>query len=187
MRLAAVLLGFMCCIGDAAAAEYGLGLSAKSDTGLVYFPVDVAPRFRIEPSIRYSTEDFVVPNSPPGVPVVRRGDTRRLEVGAGFFGLAEPQESLRIYYGVRASYLDEKVVSTINADVPRRDEDNLYGYRLAPTFGFEYLFNRHFTLGGEIAYLYERLSEDQRFGSGHSEFEGEASGTESFIILRYFF
>jgi hypothetical protein len=68
-----------------------------------------------------------------------------------------------------------------------RESDTHNGYRIAPTFGFEYLFNRHFTLGGEVAWSYERLEGDDRSGSTHSDFTGERSGIESFLILRYFF
>ena len=184
----AILLILALSASNAAAAEYGLGLSAKSDNGLVYFPIDVSPRFRIEPHVRYSTEDVQV-NSAPGVPTVTAGDTEMLEIGAGAFGLSLPKESIRIYYGARAGYLDLKIINTISADElpPRRIVENQYGYRIAPTLGFEYLFSQHFTLGGEIAYFYQSIHDNQKFGTGHSRFESEGSGTESFLILRYFF
>jgi len=184
----AILLVLMLATGNAAAAEYGVGLSAKSDNGLVYFPIDVSPRFRIEPDFRYSTED-VQSNSVPGVPTATAGDTEILEIGTGVFGASLSKESIRIYYGARIGYLDVKIMNTISADglPPRRIVDNRYGYRIAPTLGFEYLFNQHFTLGGEVAYFYEKLHDNERFGTGHSKVESERNGTESFLILRYFF
>ena len=124
----------------------------------------------------------------PGVPTVSAGDTETLEIGAGAFGLSMSKESTRIYYGARISYLDVKIINTLSAGgTSRRIEETSYGYRIAPTLGFEYLFNRHFTLGGEVAYYYVRLDDDQKFGTGHSKVESDGNGTESFLILRYFF
>jgi hypothetical protein len=124
----------------------------------------------------------------PGVPVASAGEQETLEVGAGFFGLALPAESLRIYYGARASYVGIKTVLRFGGPLfPSRYEDKTSGYRIAPTFGFEYLFNRHFTLGGEIAYAYQNLDSDDSTEFRASRFESERTGTESFLVLRYFF
>ena len=57
VKAIAALLVSCFCIGNAAAAEYGVGISAKSDNGLVYVPIDISPKFRVEPYIRYSTDD----------------------------------------------------------------------------------------------------------------------------------
>jgi hypothetical protein len=148
----------------------------------------VSPGFRVEPHVRYSTEDTESVEAIPGVPTATAGDTETLEIGAGVFGLSQLKESIRLYYGARASYLDVKRTFTFHVGPDTfRDSEVSNGYRVAPTFGFEYLFNAHFTLGGEAAYFYQRLDDSDNFGSGHSDLESERTGTESFLILRYFF
>ena len=62
-----------------------------------------------------------------------------------------------------------------------------YGYRITPTVGFEYLFNRRFSLGGEVGYFFESRHVDTTILTTHQELDSDESGTESFLILRYFF
>jgi len=184
---AALLVTFFC-IGNAASAEYGVGISAKSDNGLVYVPIDVSPRFRVEPYIRYSTDGTTsFETSPPQVTLSGQ-ETETLEAGVGIFGLALPHESLRIYYGARAGYLNIHTSFDLHfGSETRHESDTSVGYHVAPTFGFEYLFNSHFTLGGEAAYFYDHFESDEFFGSTSSSVESEGTGTEAFLILRYYF
>ena len=170
--------------GTSVAAEYGVGISAKSDNGLIYIPVDISPTIRVEPYIRHSssnskqTIDFV------GNETTFRSNFDQLEGGLGLFGLAVPKESVRLYYGGRASYFDSDTRSSSNA---LQFKQSSYGYRVIPTIGFEYLFNSHFTLGGEVGYYFEHRNVDDRSASSHRESESDVNGTESFLILRYFF
>ena len=46
MRVAAAFLVTALIAGNAGAAEYGVDLSAKSDNGLIYFPIDFSLKFR---------------------------------------------------------------------------------------------------------------------------------------------
>lgn len=169
--------------GHAIAAEYGLGISAKSDNGLLYFPIDVSPSFRVEPFLRHSSFDSTS-RSNFGGGLTFRSESDSVEGGAGIFGLLVPKESVRLYYGGRASYFDGDSHSS-SAVVQSRQ--SFYGYRITPTLGFEYLFNSHFTLGGEVGYFFENRNVDSQNASTHSESEVDNSGTESFLILRYFF
>jgi hypothetical protein len=185
---AAALLLAALAAGHAAAAEHGVGLSAKSDNGLIYVPIDVSPKFRVEPYVRYSTDDTTSFETTPPQVTLTGQETETLEVGAGLFGLALPNESLRIYYGARAGYLNIHDTFELHSGTEViRVSDTSVGYHVAPTFGFEYLFNSHFTLGGEAAYFYDHFESDQRFGSSNSDFESESIGTEAFLILRYYF
>jgi hypothetical protein len=188
MKAAVVCLVAAFYVDPAVAAEYGIGISAKSDNGLIYVPIDVSPKFRIEPHVRYSTDDSnSVDTTPPTVTLAGQ-DTETLEVGAGIFGLSLPNESLRIYYGGRVGYVDVRTEFTLDFNgVTVRDRTTSDGYKIAPTFGFEYIFNAHFTLGGEMTYFYERLEADSARSSIRSDTVGERYGTESFLILRYFF
>lgn len=107
-----------------------------------------------------------------------------MEGGAGIFGLLVPKESVRLYYGGRASYFDGDSHSSSDAI---QSKQSFYGYRITPTIGFEYLFNSHITLGGEVGYFFENRKVDTRNATTHLESETDTSGTESFLILRYFF
>jgi hypothetical protein len=69
----------------------------------------------------------------------------------------------------------------------RIETQSFDGYRIAPTVGFEYLFNRHFTLGGEAAVYYESV--DGTFSQGElvTRSDYDRNGTATYLILRYFF
>jgi len=187
MRVASAFLA-LALFADYVGAESGIGISAKSDNGLLYFPIDVSPTFRIEPHLRYSTDDQISADTVPPT-VELEGQTREtLEAGLGLFAVTSPKESFRVYYGARIGYVYIHTDLRIdNGPIVIRDSDTSDGYRIAPTLGFEYLFNSRFTLGGEVAYFYQRLEYDSRSGSGRSTSEDENNGTETFLILRYFF
>jgi hypothetical protein len=188
MKTTAALLAAALFAGNAVAAEYGIGLSAKSDNGLIYFPIDVSPKWRVEPYVRYSTDHTDSLQTVPPTVTIPEQETDILEVGTGVFGLASPRESLRVSYGARVGYVNVHSVFRIDTgSTTIRDTDTTEGYHVAPTFGFEYLFNSHFTLGGEVAYFYQHLESEETFGTGRSKFESDETGTEGFLILRYFF
>lgn len=170
--------------GTSVAAEYGVGISAKSDNGLIYIPVDISPTIRIEPYIRHSSSDSKQRIDFGGTETTFRSKFDQLEGGLGMFGLAVPKESVRLYYGGRASYFDSDTRSSSTA---LQFKQSSYGYRIIPTIGFEYLFNSHFTLGGEVGYYFEHRNVDERSATSNRESESDQNGTESFLILRYFF
>jgi hypothetical protein len=166
--------------GPAAAAEYGVGISAKSDNGLLYFPIDVSPQFRVEPYLRHVSSDSKQRIDTGGEVTTFNSESDQVEGGVGVFGLAVPKASVRLYYGARASYFDGDSHST-------QTKQSFYGYRITPTIGFEYLFNSHFTLGGEVGYFFQNANVDTVLFSSHQESDNDTSGTDSFLILRYFF
>ena len=166
--------------GPATAAEYGVGISAKSDNGLLYFPIDLSSKLRVEPFVRNQRIDSTQRIDFGGEVTTFKSRFDQIEGGFGLFGLAVPKDSVRLYYGGRASYFDGDSHST-NAS------QSFYGYRITPTVGFEYVFNGHFTLGGEIGYYFESETVDSRIQASHQEADRDTSGTESFLILRYFF
>jgi hypothetical protein len=166
--------------GPAGAADFGLGISAKSDNGLVYFPIDLSGKLRIEPHLRLDSRDSKQTIEFGGSTTTFRSNFDQVEGGVGLFGLAAPDESVRLYYGLRASYFDGDGHST-------QTRQSFYGYKVTPTVGFEYLFNPHFTLGGEIGYYFENQKTDSVILDTRQESDSDTSGTESFLILRYFF
>jgi hypothetical protein len=161
------------------AADYGIGVSVQSDDAILYAPIDFNDKFRLEPNIRYSKNEFETNTS-------NDFEQERLEIGVGLFGLGTVNKSVRIYYGGRLSYIDQENVQTFNSFVvggsgnlvatATSDSD---GYRVAPTIGFEFLFNERLSLGGEAEYFFQDIDGDNN--------EAKTSGTDTRLILRFKF
>jgi hypothetical protein len=152
----------------AADVTVGVGVAAKSNDSTIYVPIDFGEKFRIEPLVRHSKSKFEAAGY--------ESKSETLQVGAGFFGLMPLAESVRIYYGARLSYLDFEGQS-INplGPFPFVSQVEGDGYRASPTFGFEYAFNKHLSIGGEAEWFYEDLD-----ANGTES----RSGTETRLILR---
>jgi hypothetical protein len=151
----------------AADVTVGVGVSAKSNDSTIYAPIDFGEKFRLEPLVRHSKTKTEIGG------LETKSET--LQIGAGFFGLMPLAESVRIYYGARLSYLDFKGQSITAAPSPFVSEVNGDGYRISPTFGFEYAFNKHLSIGGEAEWFYESVDAVR---------EDTRSGTETRLILR---
>lgn len=180
MKKSIAILVAALCAGQAMAAEYGLGISAKSDSGLLYVPIDLSSRLRLEPFVRHTSSSSTQTVDFGGEPTTFRSNGDLIEGGVGLFGLAVPKESVRLYYGGRASYFD----STSRSTSLRQSS---YGYRITPTLGFEYLFSSRFSLGGEVGYYFESRNGETTTQGTIQESDSDNSGTESYLILRYFF
>jgi hypothetical protein len=63
------------------------------------------------------------------------------------------------------------------------------GFRISPTFGFEYLINDHFSLGGEAEWFYQDLDSD--ISQTDADVAGTAklksNGTATRLIVRFTF
>jgi hypothetical protein len=163
----------LACLAAAAPAwsadvTVGVGVSAKSNDPTIYVPIDFGEKFRIEPLVRHSKAKTNIYG------LQTKSET--LQIGAGFFGLMPLAESVRIYYGARLSYLDFEGQS-VNVQGPFQFVTDVEGdgYRVAPTFGFEYAFNKHLSIGGEAEWFYENFDATR---------EDTRSGTETRLILR---
>lgn len=182
---------------SASGAEFGVGVSVQSDDAWIYAPIDITPKFRIEPSLRFvdsESEQVIEGGSifvPTGQTVSSDGST--YEIAVGFFGLAAPHESVRLYYGARAAYIDSqsdlRIVSRIgNADDVQEEELSSEGYRLSPTLGFEYLIGERFSIGAEAEWFYQELDFDRNDRlSGSSSGESTSHGTDTRLIVRFRF
>ena len=197
MRTVCTAVCLALCSTGAFAAEYGIGVSARSDDATIYLPIDINETYRIEPSVRYASSElsqtFDLTDD------LREQDSDTLEVGIGVFRLAKLAESARIYFGVRAAYLD--VESTLvdtttifpGLDVTIRSETSQDGYRIGPAIGFEYLFGKHFSVGGEASYTFVDLDGESTAttSSGtrpsRTDFEQKGSSTSTRLIVRYRF
>jgi hypothetical protein len=109
MRRLIAAVGLALCAGGAQAADFGLGVSVRSDDGWIYVPIDISKSFRIEPTVRYSSTETSGIN-----PVISAAsvDSEVWEAGIGVFGLQQIDESAHLYYGGRVAYLDRSLTST---------------------------------------------------------------------------
>jgi len=188
-RFLIVLLGSVAATG-AYAADFGVGVSVKSDDAWLYFPVDISAHLRVEPSVRYTKTKSESRNEViPGVTVTGRVEAHSLEAGLGLFGIHALSESANVYYGVRAAYIDSKIEQSVSDSFGNEStqKQSANGYRIAPTFGFEYRISKHFSIGGEAAWFYESLDGDADFSSQTATFETERNGTATYLIGRFFF
>jgi hypothetical protein len=196
MRKFYVAVALALCSTSVLAADFGLGVSAKTDDGIVYLPIDISKSFRIEPSVRYASSEYT---SDDNDGYVQTSESKDLEAGIGVFGLKQVTDAARIYFGARAAYVDSKNtlidVYTSSRGVSSRtayvtDQD---GYRIGPTVGFEYLFGQHFSVGGEAGYTFYKLEGDSRYqGSSpglniNEEREHKTDGSETRLVFRYMF
>jgi hypothetical protein len=190
MRRIVAAVGLALCASGAPAADFGLGVSVRSDDGALYAPIDISKSFRLEPSVRYASSEQT--ND-----VTSGTEIKQLEVGIGVFGLAQVTESARLYYGVRLAYLDQQIDSFYFGNSGRTTvEDGQDGYSVGPTLGFEYLIGKHFSVGGEASYAFVDL-EGERVATTRSLFgqvfqsrndlSDESSGTQTRLIFRYMF
>ena len=190
MRSLYVAVGLALCSGSALAADFGVGISARSDDGWLYAPINVSKAFRIEPSIRYGSSDLSFSDDSGA----DEQDTETWELGVGIFGLKQVTEAAHIYYGARLAYVDTEstIVQTSTFGTVIRSETTQDGTRIGPTLGFEYIFGQHFSVGGEASYTFLDLDGEStarvgNFAASTMDIEQKSQGTQTRLIFRYMF
>jgi hypothetical protein len=186
------------CSSHVLAADFGVGVSVQSNDAWIYAPIDVTPGLRIEPSIRFvdSESESQTQSSSFGVPIATsvKSESDQRELAVGLFGKTLLGESVRLYYGARAAYIDNETKQRIatrfqNSEDVVEEESSLDGYRISPTLGFEYLINEHFSLGGEAEWFYQDLDAD--ISQTDVDIAGTAklksNGTATRLIVRFTF
>lgn len=197
MRTLCTAVCLALCSTGALAADYGVGVSARSNDAWIYLPIDINKAFRIEPMVRYASDDVSQDTNTSDYAFKQEIDN--IEVGVGLFRLAKVAESARIYYGIRASYVSLES-TTINTTalypgygVTLRTESSQDGYRIGPTLGFEYLLGEHFSIGGEANYSFTDVEGDATTTATGStvttrdDIERKNNGTSTQLIVRYRF
>lgn len=200
MRILCTAACLALCSTSVLAADFGIGVSAKSDDAWIYAPIEINEKLRIEPSIRYvSSEYSTEQSSSTSVGDATKQETETLELGVGVFRVVKVAESAQLYFGARAAYVDlEGSVDDTFTYLPgivltTHSETSQDGYRIGPAIGFQYLFGEHFSIGGEAAYTFLDLEGETnvRTRSGLSstriEIDQQSSGTSTQLILRYLF
>lgn len=163
-----IALGCIVAATSANAADVGLGVSFESDDSAIYVPIEFDGKWMLEPSLRYAKTDQEFDGG--------HSKTERLELGVGAFALKPITESVRLYFGARAAYLNGDTDYYLPSFFGSGDTE---GYRISPTVGFEYLFNKHLSLGGEAEWFYEE-------GDSALDDRGEydMTGTNTRVMLR---
>jgi hypothetical protein len=185
------------CSSHVLAADFGVGVSVQSNDAWIYAPIDVTPAFRIEPSIRFfdAESESQTQSSSFGLPIttsVKSASDQR-ELAVGLFGKASLGESVRLYYGARAAYIDVETKLRILSRFGTfedlvEEESSMDGYRISPTLGFEYLINEHFSLGGEAEWFYQDLDSDiSRTDVATGTATSKSNGTATRLIVRFAF
>ena len=176
MRSVLAVAGLALCSSSVLAADFGIGIAARSsDDGSLYFPIDIGESFRIEPGVRYVERE-----------VLQGRDStydETKEIGLGAFGRKKVSEAARVYYGVRAWYAETETSYRQSFRVV----ESMDGYELAPTLGFEYLFGKHFSVGGEVAYSFLQLEGEFRQVQIRRDMERDYQGTQTRVVARYMF
>lgn len=185
MRTLCTSVALALCSSGALAADFGIGVSARSDDAWIYAPIDIGKVFRLEPSVRYASNERRTTSQSAS----RADDfqkTEALEFGVGIFGLARIAESAQLYYGGRFAYVENEntVIRTLTfsgTTYVTRTETHLDGYRVGPALGVEYEFGQHFSVGGEVSYTFFEVEGDTKW------VERKTSGTTTQLIFRYIF
>lgn len=191
MRNLYVAVGLALCSTSVLAADFGLGISARSNDGILYVPIDISKSLRIEPNVRYASSELSF-SQDSDQEDTQEQDT--LELGVGVFGIKQITDAAHVYYGGRIAYVDAQSTSTDVSSFGQllRSESNQDGYIIGPTVGFEYLFGQHFSVGGEVSYQFLDLEGDARsqigtFPESVTEIEQKSQSTQTRLIFRYMF
>jgi hypothetical protein len=157
---------------QAQAADVGLGVAVQSDDSRIYVPIDFGDAWRLEPSVRYLHS-----KSSSGGGSFKN---ESFELGVGAFALLPLHESVRLYYGARLAYIEAETTDT---SFGSRNSIKADGYRISPTVGFEYLINKHISIGGEAEWFYADVdsSPDDGFFYGADQ---KSQGTDTRLVVR---
>jgi opacity protein-like surface antigen len=189
MRSLLVVAGLALGSSSALAADFGIGISARSDDGFLYAPLDISKTFRLEPFLRYATSELSFVED--GLEDTQ--DTETMEIGVGVFAKKQITDAAHIYFGARLTYVDtESTVIQPGLFDDIRSQSTQDGTRIGPTLGFEYIFGGHFSVGGEASYTFLDIEGESRAQIGDFELstletKQKSQGTQTRLIFRYMF
>jgi len=148
----------------------GLGVSLSkiagwfNDSLVIYLPIHTSSKFRLEPEIGFNlhSDSFGIWNN----------TSFSLSVGCGFFAVKH-KEKVNIYYGVRNGF----IINSYRTN-GRSSRMDLF---FSPALGGEYLFSKHFSLGGEVQISYILI------GIGEGGESASELKTKPLFFLRWYF
>lgn len=181
------------------AGNLGLGVSIKPGETAVYLPIKVSEFYKVEPFIRYSKNSSELIFSPDSENV----DKSTRAIGVGLFRSKEVGQNADLYYGLRASFTKVKErwqykSSYTDGDTTKitinKTRDSEKGFILSPTVGVAYSFTRQFVLAFEAQLNFGKYkAKESYYDTDLSKYiensteRGEKSGTDTKVILGYFF
>lgn len=125
----------------------GLTLAAaRAPTVEVYAPINIAPNFRLEPSLGILTNDEPTPGT----------DTRDITIGIGAFFVQRIAAPFDLYMGGRLKLNFAKIERTTVAGATTSDDGT--DVLVAAAIGGEHYFSAHFSLGAEAQLGYRSNS-----------------------------
>jgi len=116
--------------------KLGLAVGLSSDSTTLRLPIDIQSDFRIEPEfgLSYSNGDDV--------------SRTNLTIGSGFYVMKQPTSKTNLYLGGKA------LIDYNSFDYDKGADDSTTQFKMGGVFGFEYLFDKSFSIGGEAgAYI----------------------------------
>lgn len=191
----------------AESGKIGIGVSISNASELIFaggesaitpsvvpsilVPIDVGPRFRVEPEVgamRVSTtrtDTFGGSSSQQS----KFTDTF-LNFGAGVFGRAT-HDRATAYYGGRIDYLHFTRTSEVNTS-PVSPEPDFPGWLVAPTVGGEYLLGDQFSLGVEVQMRFIWWTNDASVtlpggSTSTTRSSGTSVATRAAVTARFYF
>lgn len=174
----------------ALAVDVGLGVSlynnGESSGG---YGVSMPLRFgniTIEPELSFydSTEDTVYPASPTNNNTT---DYQRYTLETGIYWRQQVNPSVETYVGGRVGYTRYDYSYSYPLSPGSYYSTDFSGYYLGPTFGAEYFFNKHFSLGLDVSLLYESTSGDSINSGSTSESDRTQLYYQTRSRLRFYF
>ena len=156
------------------AAEYGIGLTANRSDLSLYMPIKLTDNFRTEISVGYQSAEAKADN--------QKQEADQIEAGIGLFFTKDVYPKTQLYYGCRLLYLYENRELSRSSGTDYSVRRN--GFGIAPTLGFEYFMTEQISLGGEVEFYYRYLDGKDDDGV---DFEETTSGTDSRVVIRYYF
>lgn len=174
----------------ASAVDVGLGVSLNNDgEGSGGYGVSLPLRFgniTIEPELSFynSSEDTTYPLSPTNNNTT---DYQQYTLETGIYWRQQVIPSVETYVGGRVGYTHYDYSYTYPLSPGTYYSNDYSGYYLGPTFGAEYFFNKHFSLGLDVSLLYESTSGDTINGSSTSESDQSRLNYQTRSRLRFYF
>jgi len=181
MRRIFLVLIFIILPFAAQSADFGFGASFKSNESTIYFPIKIDQKFLLEPYVRYTDRDSV------SIAGIQSISTKDLVLGFGTFWTSQPMDSASLYIGARVAYVQSEQVTRTQLGIPTTFTQDMDGYLIAPTVGFEYFVIERISIGGEIAYEYSNIDGDTTSTFSTTSTEQKFSGTRTNILFRYYF
>lgn len=177
--------------------QFGFGVSLSSEYSVYNFssyqeewqiqtlPVDMAnfsviikgSFFRFEPSVGY----FTMSSDYSGVGYTFERSSSNIRLGAVVAFNNDPIESVDFYYGVGFGFIFSSFSYTSISSTESIDESKT-DFFIGPAVGGEYMFNKHFSLGGEINLNYISIGDYDSEGAS----SGWAVSTRGQIFIRWY-